>query len=69
MSEHIHVILPIVFPPLYVNSKTHWNRTIHSMVFNALKVFMEINGQLFREVQENYKERKRAYVHQSLPTL
>jgi serine/threonine-protein phosphatase 2A regulatory subunit B' len=26
MSENIHTILPIVFPPLYINSKTHWNR-------------------------------------------
>lgn len=62
MSEHIQIILPIVFPPLFVNSKTHWNRTIHGMVFNALKLFMEINGQLFREVQENYKAQKKAYV-------
>lgn len=60
MSEHIQIILPIVFPPLFVNSKTHWNRTIHGMVFNALKLFMEINGQLFREVQENYKAQKKA---------
>jgi serine/threonine-protein phosphatase 2A regulatory subunit B' len=63
MSEHINIILPIVFPPLYINSKTHWNRTIHGMVFNALKLFMEINGQLFKEVQENYKAQKKAYVY------
>jgi hypothetical protein len=26
MGEHIAVILPIVFPALYTNSRTHWNR-------------------------------------------
>jgi serine/threonine-protein phosphatase 2A regulatory subunit B' len=26
MGEHIQVILPIVFPALYQNSKSHWNR-------------------------------------------
>lgn len=27
MGEHIQVILPIVFPALYQNSKSHWNRS------------------------------------------
>ena len=66
MSEHIGVILPIVFPPLFINSKMHWNRTIHGMVFNALKLFMEINGELFRQVQEDYKAQKKAYVYLNL---
>lgn len=59
MGEHINVILPIVFPALYHNSKQHWNRTIHGMVFNALKLFMEINPTLFDEVQHNYKQQRR----------
>ncbi|EJT47082.1 B-type regulatory subunit of protein phosphatase 2A (PP2A), Rts1p [Trichosporon asahii var. asahii CBS 8904] len=59
MGEHINVILPIVFPALYHNSKQHWNRTIHGMVFNALKLFMEINPTLFDEVQHNYKQQRK----------
>lgn len=59
MGEHITVILPIVFPALYQNSKQHWNRTIHSMVYNALKLFMEINPELFDEVQHNYQRDRR----------
>ncbi|KAK4687624.1 serine/threonine-protein phosphatase 2A regulatory subunit B', partial [Tremellales sp. Uapishka_1] len=55
MGEHIATILPIVFPALYQNSKSHWNRTIHGMVYNALKLFMEINPELFEECQKNYK--------------
>ena len=26
MSDNLSVILPIVFPALYTNSKSHWNR-------------------------------------------
>ncbi|KAL7419725.1 serine/threonine-protein phosphatase 2A 56 kDa regulatory subunit delta isoform [Cryptotrichosporon argae] len=60
MSEHIAVVLPIVFPPLYQNSKHHWNRTIHGMVYNALKLFMEISPDTFDECQKNYIAQRRA---------
>ncbi|KAF9005587.1 phosphatase 2A regulatory B subunit-domain-containing protein [Cyathus striatus] len=58
MSDNLGVILPIVFPALYTNSKSHWNRTIHGMVYNALKLFMEINPDLFDEAMQQYKQRK-----------
>ncbi|KAG6818173.1 Serine/threonine-protein phosphatase 2A 56 kDa regulatory subunit delta isoform [Tephrocybe sp. NHM501043] len=58
MSDNLAVILPIVFPALYTNSKSHWNRTIHGMVYNALKLFMEINPDLFDEAMQQYKQRK-----------
>ncbi|KAJ7219204.1 protein phosphatase PP2A0 B subunit gamma isoform [Mycena pura] len=58
MSDNLAIILPIVFPALYANSKSHWNRTIHGMVYNALKLFMEINPDLFDESMHQYKQRK-----------
>ncbi|KAG5646654.1 Serine/threonine-protein phosphatase 2A 56 kDa regulatory subunit delta isoform [Asterophora parasitica] len=58
MSDNLSIILPIVFPALYTNSKSHWNRTIHGMVYNALKLFMEINPDLFDEAMQQYKQRK-----------
>ncbi|KAF8628365.1 hypothetical protein AX15_003900 [Amanita polypyramis BW_CC] len=58
MSDNLPIILPIVFPALYANSKSHWNRTIHSMVYNALKMFMEINADIFEEVMRQYKQRR-----------
>src|SRR5690242_7066931 len=60
VSDNVEIILPIMFAPLYENSKGHWNRyvplgfrshmtssltvcrTIHGMVYNAMKLFMEI---------------------------
>jgi serine/threonine-protein phosphatase 2A regulatory subunit B' len=55
MGDNLATILPIIFPSLYQNSKSHWNRTIHGMVYNALKLFMEINPNLFDECVQNFK--------------
>ncbi|WPG98415.1 Hypothetical protein R9X50_00120500 [Acrodontium crateriforme] len=56
VSDNVDVILPIMFAPLYENSKGHWNRTIHGMVYNAMKLFMEVNPQLFDECSHEYTE-------------
>lgn len=58
ISENNHVILPIVFGALYSNSKSHWNRQIHNLVFVALKIFMDLNPPFFEEVREMYKQQK-----------
>jgi hypothetical protein len=58
VSDNVETILPIMFAPLYENSKGHWNRTIHSMVYNAMKMFMEINPQLFDECSLEYNEQQ-----------
>jgi serine/threonine-protein phosphatase 2A regulatory subunit B' len=34
------------------------DRTIHGMVYNALKLFMEINSDYFAEAMEQYKQHK-----------
>lgn len=58
MSENLGKILPIVFPALYNNSRCHWNRTIHGMVYNALKLFMDINPELFHETLQRYTQHR-----------
>ncbi|KAJ7152598.1 putative B-type regulatory subunit of protein phosphatase 2A [Mycena crocata] len=58
MSDNVAVILPIVFPSLYTNSKSHWNQTIHGMAYNALKLFMEIDPDLFDDSMEQYEQKK-----------
>ena len=76
MSDNINVILPIIFPALYQNSKSHWNRyvllmsmfstidiyctrrTIHGMIYNALKLFMDMNPELFEEAVQSFKRER-----------
>ncbi|KKA28613.1 hypothetical protein TD95_005107 [Thielaviopsis punctulata] len=67
VSDNVEVILPIMFAPLYENSKGHWNRTIHGMVYNAMKLFMEINPHLFDICSQEYtEEQNRAPERQAL---
>eukprot|EP00842_Homolaphlyctis_polyrhiza_P004397 jgi/Hompol1/4959/HPOL_001891-RA len=56
ISDNVNVILPIMFSSLYRNSKTHWNRTIHGLVYNALKLFMEMSPKLFDDCTNKYKQ-------------
>ncbi|CAL8111936.1 unnamed protein product [Orchesella dallaii] len=65
ISDNATDILPIMFPALYRNSKTHWNKTIHGLIYNALKLLMEINQKLFDECTQTYKQ-QRAIEKQSL---
>ncbi|XP_052756548.1 serine/threonine-protein phosphatase 2A 56 kDa regulatory subunit gamma isoform-like isoform X2 [Galleria mellonella] len=58
ISDNATHILPIMFPSLYRNTKSHWNKTIHGLVYNALKLFMEINQKLFDECTQQYKQEK-----------
>lgn len=60
ISDNVPTILPIVFNALYKNSKTHWNRTIHGLLFNALKLFMEVDPRLFDEYTNNFKQFRQA---------
>ncbi|VDD93902.1 unnamed protein product [Enterobius vermicularis] len=57
-NDNAAVILPIMFPALYKNSKNHWNKTIHGLIYNALKLFMEINQRLFDECSQNYNRER-----------
>ncbi|CAD6500254.1 BgTH12-07435 [Blumeria graminis f. sp. triticale] len=58
VTENVGTILPIMFASLYENSKDHWNRTIHGMVYNAMKLFMEISPQLFDDCSQFYTEQQ-----------
>lgn len=60
IGDNVQVILPIVFASLYQNSKSHWNRTIHGLVYNALKLFMEINPALFDMCTNEFKQQRQA---------
>lgn len=61
MSECTDVILPIVFPSLYRNSRQHWNKQIHPLVMDALKLFMEMSPDLFDECIRNYRKSIQKY--------
>lgn len=54
ISDNYSVILPIMYPAFYRNSRNHWNKTIHGLIYNALKLFMEMNQKVFDECTTQY---------------
>lgn len=60
VTENSETILPIIFSALHENSSGHWNKTIHSMIFNATKLFMEANPVLYDQCAILYRQSKEA---------
>ncbi|KAL1501026.1 hypothetical protein ABEB36_006431 [Hypothenemus hampei] len=58
VAENAGEILPLMFPSLYKNSKSHWNKTIHGLIYNALKLFMEMNQKLFDDCTQQYRQER-----------
>ncbi|GAA5958122.1 hypothetical protein JCM3765_002822 [Sporobolomyces pararoseus] len=58
IGENIQTILPIVYPSLFANSNGHWNRQIHNLAYNALKLLMDINGEVFEHCAAEYKQHR-----------
>ncbi|KAK0080166.1 hypothetical protein PV325_000358 [Microctonus aethiopoides] len=54
ISDNYSFILPIMYPALYKNSRNHWNKTIHGLIYNALKRLMEMNQKVFDECTQQY---------------
>jgi len=66
-NEYRREILPVIYPTLARNLKHHWNPTVHSLTFNVIRMFMDLDGQLVDQVSKKYdkeyeeqqRERKR----------
>lgn len=58
ITENSSLILPIMFPALYKNSKTHWNKAIHGLIYNAITLFMEMSYELFGECNDKFKNER-----------
>lgn len=65
INDNVQTVLPIVFPALYIDPNAHWNRTIHGLIYNAIKLSSEMNQKLFHELaQQHDLQKKRAAILQ-----
>ena len=55
IGDNAEVIMPIMFPALFRSSRSHWNKTIQGLIYNALKVFMDMNQELFDDCTKKYQ--------------
>lgn len=62
ISDNVKEILPLIFPAIYGSSKMHWNKTIHGLVYNAQKLFMEMNHVLYDQMVQAARNEEAKYV-------
>lgn len=56
IKQNRKVILPIIFPALEKNSRTHWNQAVQSLTLNVRKLFSDIDAELFEECLHKFQE-------------
>ncbi|CCI42468.1 unnamed protein product [Albugo candida] len=53
-KQHAHLILPLIYGPLYKNSLGHWNVTVEGLAQNVLKLYMDYDMALFDQCAKEY---------------
>lgn len=55
-TDNARVLLPILYPALHRNSKSHWNTTVHSLTFNIIKLYSELDEAYFNQCRKNFEQ-------------
>lgn len=56
IKQNCKVILPIIFPALERNTKSHWNQAVQSLTLNVRKIFSDHDPELFAECLKKFEE-------------
>ncbi|KAF5746097.1 Phosphatase 2A regulatory B subunit family protein GAMMA [Tripterygium wilfordii] len=56
ITQNRKVILPIIFPALERNTRSHWNQAVQSLTLNVKKIFSDADQALFDECLVRYQE-------------
>ena len=68
IKNNRQLVLPVVFAALYNNSRNHWNSTVHGLTCNVVKLFMEMDANLFDECTKSYGGGTGVRICQAAPT-
>ena len=69
VAQHRHVVLPLVFPALERNARSHWNPAVHGLTVNVRKMFQEMDEALYEDCRQHYEddEARVLCIHSSAP--
>lgn len=56
IMQNRKVILPIIFPALEKNARSHWNQAVRSLTLNVRKIFYDHDPELFNECSLKFQE-------------
>ena len=56
VAQHRHVVLPLVFPALERNARSHWNPAVHGLTVNVRKMFQEMDEGLYEDCRLHFED-------------
>ncbi|KAL2903533.1 B'ETA: Serine/threonine protein phosphatase 2A 59 kDa regulatory subunit B' eta isoform [Bienertia sinuspersici] len=56
IKQNQKTILPIIFPALEKNCRTHWNQAVQSLTLNVRKIYSDVDPELFEECMRKFEE-------------
>ncbi|KAJ6840972.1 serine/threonine protein phosphatase 2A 57 kDa regulatory subunit B' theta isoform-like [Iris pallida] len=56
IRQNHKVILPIIFPALERNTRSHWNQAVQSLTLNIRKIFSDYDPEFFEECLRKFEE-------------
>ncbi|XP_064965958.1 serine/threonine protein phosphatase 2A 57 kDa regulatory subunit B' theta isoform-like [Musa acuminata AAA Group] len=56
IKQNCKVLLPIIFPALERNTRTHWNQAVKSLTLNVCKIFSDHDPDLVAECLKKFEE-------------
>ncbi|XP_052186930.1 serine/threonine protein phosphatase 2A 57 kDa regulatory subunit B' theta isoform-like [Diospyros lotus] len=56
IRQNRKVLLPIIFPALERNARSHWNQAVHGLTLNVRKIFFDLDPELFQECTLKFQE-------------
>ncbi|XP_047965130.1 serine/threonine protein phosphatase 2A 57 kDa regulatory subunit B' theta isoform-like [Salvia hispanica] len=56
IKQNRKVILPIIFPALERNARSHWNQAVQSLTLNVRKIFSDADPELYEECLLKFQE-------------
>ncbi|CAO3588350.1 unnamed protein product [Absidia cylindrospora] len=57
LHPHLALLMPMLYPVLYHNAHSHWNRTVHGLSCNALKLLMVLDESLYEKCAQDDMKR------------
>lgn len=56
IKQNHKVILPIIFPALERNTRSHWSQAVQSLTLNIRKLFSDHDPELFEQCLQKFEE-------------
>jgi len=59
IADSFQDVIPILAGPLYDNTKNHWHKAVAGLSYNMLRLFMDLDLQLFNRCIKEYHDKEK----------